>query len=83
MPKTTAERYIVFKEREPLPKTRRWDVVNTRTNEVVGEIQWYGGFRKYVFFPEDDTLYDASCMQMIGDFLNAQQIARKPKKRVQ
>lgn len=80
MASNTAEKYIEFREREPLPRTRRWDVVNIRTQEVVGEIQWYGGFRKYVFFPEDDMLFDHHCLGMIADFLYEQMLARKTKK---
>ncbi len=76
---TTAEKYIVFREREPLPRTRRWDVVNVRTNVVVGEIQWWGGFRKYVFFPEDEMLFDHHCLRLIADFLEEQMAARKTK----
>lgn len=62
----------MFKERDPLPKTRRWDVINIRTQEVAGEIQWYGGFRKYVFFPEDDCFFDHDCLELIAGFLKVQ-----------
>lgn len=63
------EKYIKFVERDPLPKTRRWDVINVRTGYDIGEIQWYGGFRKYVFFPENETLFDHDCLKLIADFI--------------
>lgn len=68
--KKRVKKYIEFRERDPLPKTKRWDVVNVRTNIVVGEIQWYGAFRKYVFFPEDDMLFDSGCLRLISEFLD-------------
>lgn len=58
-------KYITIVEVEKKPKTSVWDVINTRTKEICGQIRWYGGFRKYVFFPTDGFLFDASCLTLI------------------
>lgn len=74
MSKKSVEEYIRIDEDGVSPSgvTKRWRVINKRTNEKVGAIKWYGGFRKYCFFPEDDTLlYDSDCLRLIADFLDA------------
>lgn len=57
-------------------KTRRWNVVNKRTREIVGVVKWYGGWRKYVFHAghpamtePEDTWFDSDCLKMIAEFL--------------
>lgn len=54
------------------PKTTVWRVENTETMEVLGFIKWYGGWRKYVFYPihypGETSWYDADCLIMIGNF---------------
>lgn len=68
---TTAEKYIIIEEQGSTPtgKTFRWRVRNTRSNDICGLIQWYGGFMKYVFYPSDGFNFDASCLRMIADHL--------------
>jgi len=73
----TAEKYIRIEEIEPAAKTKRWRVFNIRSAETCGIIKWYGGFRKYVFFPNDGFLFDHECLQMIADFLRQQNAQRK------
>lgn len=34
----------------------------------LGEIKWRGGWRKYSFFPAQDTTYEADCLRDIADF---------------
>lgn len=63
------EKYIEFQEKAPNKKTRRWWVVNYRTQVIVGEVKWHGAWRKYCFFPEPNTLYDWDCLEMIGKFM--------------
>lgn len=81
MSKKTVEKYITIKEHgtSKTGVTRIWIVENTRSKYIVGSIMWHGAFRKYCFFPNNDTLFDADCMQMIADFLNAHNAAHKQK----
>jgi len=49
-------------------KTKIWDVKST-TGAALARIGWYGPWRKYtaVFYPS--TVFDASCLTEISDFL--------------
>lgn len=40
------------------------------TNVGLGYIKWYGAWRKYVFFPDKNTLWDNNCLNMIIRFLD-------------
>lgn len=67
--KNRVEKYIKFEKRQwEHKKTCNWFVINTRTNDICGEIKWHGAWRKYCFFPSDDTLYDSDCLRLIADF---------------
>jgi hypothetical protein len=73
--KSRVEKYIRIEDfgTSPTGKTRIWRVWNHLHQVDCGKIKWYGGFRKYCFFPMDDTLlYDADCMRLIADFLDQQ-----------
>lgn len=65
---TQAQQHIRF-ERMTLAhkKTNDIKVKNNRTKGTVGWIRWYGGWRKYVFFPEDNHFFDWHCLRMIAD----------------
>lgn len=62
-----AEKYldVRFLRASDTGKTGVFEVVNRRTNYSCGEIRWYGGFRKYCFFPASDTLFDSDGMRFI------------------
>lgn len=61
--------------------TRIWTVRNRRTNEAIGTIRWYGGFRRYVFYPAvsdfREVLFDDQCLAMIAAFLLQANVAHK------
>lgn len=69
---------IVDAGTSPSGKTRRWHVLCR--NEKFGSIEWYGGWRKYVFQHDAEGFMEADCLRMIADFCAAQtkeQFARK------
>jgi hypothetical protein len=68
------------REREEGRKTDIYDVVNDSNQVHVGQVKWYGGFRKYVFEPAQFTLFDASCLIEISQFLSAIMEERKHEK---
>lgn len=53
--------------------TRVWAVRNLRTGERIGDVRWYGGFRRYVFYPASDDfrqmLFDEFCLEKIAAFM--------------
>ncbi len=50
-------------------KTKVYDVVNRQNAITVGQIKWFGRFRKYCFFPVDNMVFDATCLTAISEFL--------------
>lgn len=50
-------------------KTRVFAVNNKEMHTWIGKIKWYSPFRKYSFFPYEDMVFEATCMQDITDFL--------------
>jgi len=49
-------------------KTEHWGVI-AKDGAYIGEIKWYASWRKYVYYPEDGTLYDSNCMDTISEFI--------------
>lgn len=49
-------------------KTKKWFVLG-RDGGIIGEIYWYGGWRKYVFEVYNaHDFFDWDFMQMVADF---------------
>lgn len=38
-------------------------------NIILGEIKWFGAWRKYCFFPGENTIFDNKCLNFILEFL--------------
>lgn len=53
----------------PSGKTLIWEVTN-QGNARIGIVKWYAPWRKYCYFPGDDTLYDKECLAEISAFLD-------------
>lgn len=49
-------------------KTKLFRVTNRAIGMVIGYIQWKPTWRRYVYCPEPDTIYDPKCMREIADF---------------
>lgn len=67
-----AERtYLRFSEiaTEPGRKTKVWHVIGAN-HIVLGRVAFWAHWRRYVFFPGSDKLFDASCMSQISVFLS-------------
>ncbi|MCK5605824.1 hypothetical protein KAR91_28265 [Candidatus Pacearchaeota archaeon] len=61
-------------------KTKVWEVISTHSGDILGEIKWYWAWRRYVFFPRTETLYDVDCMRAIADFIAKEMRKRGLKK---
>lgn len=35
----------------------------------IGEIKWYAQWRKYAFYPQNNTVYEQDCLKDIAQFL--------------
>lgn len=55
---------------KPGMKTKIFEVVTKDYLCTIGEIKWYGGFRRYSFFPKPDTVYENSCLRDIITFID-------------
>lgn len=70
---TTVLTHIVIVERgtSPSGKTRRWLVMNKHDPEphVIGKIEWYARWRKYVFAPEPMTVFEEVCLRELAGFV--------------
>ena len=73
-------KYLLFLIcKEPNRKT---PTVNVRTLDgeiVLGNIKFYGAWRKFVFYPKEETLFDSKCLCDIIDMMNELQTSWKNK----
>lgn len=74
--------YIVKLNKPENKKTDTYCITTIGTNYVIGEIKWWGAWRKYCFFPGEDTVYDNKCMLQIMNFMNEINLARYKDKEV-
>jgi hypothetical protein len=65
--------YLYFNKLNPPPgrKMPRFEIMNRATDAVLGEIRWYGAWRKYCFYPGAEVLFDEKCLREIADFCEA------------
>ena len=70
--------HVVFKcvGDSPSGKTAIWQVStavkdregNPHPGVPLGQVKWFGKWRKYSFFPLQETLYEETCLRDIADF---------------
>lgn len=61
-------------------KTKIWRLVTISTFGVLlGEVRWYGPWRKYSFFPNRDLalVFEKDCLRDIADFCESETAKRK------
>lgn len=56
--------------------TKRWAVKSTG-GSFLGEIKWYAQWRRYVFWPNVRTLFDAECLVEIAGICGEETEKRK------
>lgn len=44
---------------------------------VLGQIRWFGRWRKYVFQPFENTVYEETCMREISQFIEEETAAQR------
>lgn len=60
--------HIVIMELAP-DRHRRWQVLNKHDAGLLGRIEWFGLWRKYVFTPFHGTVFEEVCMRELSDFI--------------
>lgn len=69
-------KYLTF-EKYTIPgrKTSLYDVINKNTSERLGAIYFYPGWRKFVFEPLPEIIFDSNCLTDIITFMKEAQEA--------
>lgn len=49
-------------------KTSVWRVAARMDGAVLGEIKWFGRWRRYSFYPTGDAIFEQGCLRQIADF---------------
>jgi hypothetical protein len=57
--------------------TQVWFVLPEKSDRPIGVIRWHTSWRKYGFFPENNTIYEEVCLREIADFIEELTKARK------
>lgn len=70
--------YIVFRNIGHIGKrkTLTWEV---RSGSLLGHVEWFSRWRKYSFFPMEETVYEQTCLREIAEFCETQTKAYKHK----
>lgn len=56
-----------------------WDVVNKRSGDIIGIIEWYARWRRLVL-EGGDAVFDAECLRDIATFMEEETRKRKASK---
>lgn len=71
----------------PKRKTEVWSVESSTSHVYLGTILWRTGWRRYVFEPGPNTVFDAACLAEITGFIaglmEKRRVARAHLSRVQ
>lgn len=65
----TDYKYIYFIKFADKPKTFVWFCYSKSSNDLLGEVKWYGPWRQYCFFPEPNTVFNVTCFDHINNFI--------------
>ena len=72
------EHLVFVKYKQKSKKTFQINIENKNDFEILGEIKWYSGWRRYVFIPvNNDVVFDSSCLKDITKYIDDLMEARK------
>jgi hypothetical protein len=60
----------------PKLKTQTFAVVSKIGEHFLGYVKWFPRWRRYAFFPGDDSVFDAACLQEVTAFIDGLMQAR-------
>lgn len=67
----TIFQHIHFVVIEEKPKTSVWGCLNTKSDDMLGIVKWYGPWRQYCFFPMADCVFSKGCLEDINQFIGS------------
>lgn len=73
-------KWLIFELYPYVKRGQKTSVYHIRTREggeALGEIRWWGRWRKYAFFPAHGTLYEPTCLRDIATFIDDLMAERK------
>lgn len=53
--------YVEFELIKNNPKTKVYSVKSVNGHVSLGIVSWFGKWRRYAFFPEENTIFDSNC----------------------
>jgi len=62
-------KWIKFVLIEEKPKTKVYSIQTIESDLEIGMIKWHPAWRKYCFFPDENTVWSTSCLYEISEFL--------------
>ena len=65
-------KWLQFTERGLQDEKRSWSVFAGGKLAWLGNIAWFGRWRRYVFFPQQGMLFDAACLRELAEFMESQ-----------
>lgn len=73
----TEFKWIYFSAVNSTGKTTVYNCYNKESETFLGQVKWYGPFRKYSFFPEANIVFETQCLKDIASFLDQLMLERK------
>lgn len=70
--------HIIFALIKDNAKTSVWHIIG-HGSIILGEIKWHCAWRRYCFFPANDTIWDLNCLDEVAMFIEDQMEAHKDK----
>lgn len=75
-------KWLIFGKLDfPKRKTEIWQVMSVK-GVFLGDIKWFGRWRCYAFFPEEETIFNGVCLKDIEVFINQLMYKRKLSRRI-
>ena len=63
---------FVLQHQEEGRKTEKWKVLSVMGSHELGIVSFHPAWRKYVFWPEKNTIFDPACLRELADFVERQ-----------
>jgi len=70
-------RWIKMVLLEEKPKTNVWSIQTIESGLEIGIIKWRPSWRKYCFFPDNETVFEEDCLRDIANFIEDKSIQHK------
>ena len=70
-------KYLEFEEIRDTGKTKVIAVNSKNSGDQLAVISWYGPWRQYVMFPNDDTPWNKGCLEDVNAEIDGLMAARR------